>query len=68
MHCIHYKEPCLTKQPRTHLSVDPEGPGLLVQLDGGHSRNLSGLLNIAAVAADGETYEVFSHGELLLKR
>ncbi len=52
----------------THLSVNPEGSRLLVQLNGGHSRHLSGLLNVTAVASDGETHEVISHSKLVLKR
>lgn len=51
-----------------YLSVNPKRAALLVQLDGCHSRNFSGLLDVCAVAADSETHEILSHRELLLER
>ena len=49
-----------------HLSVDVEGAGLLVQVDGGHPGHLAGLLDVGAVRADGEPHQVLAHAHLLL--
>ena len=49
-----------------NLSVDPEGACLLVQFDGGDARNLPGLLDVVAVATDGQAHQVHPDGELFL--
>lgn len=52
----------------SYLSINPERAALFIQLNSRHSWNFPGLLDISAMAADGETHQVLSHRELLLER
>lgn len=52
----------------SYLSINPERAAIFLQLDGRNSWNFPGLLDVCAVAADGETHQVLSHRELLLER
>lgn len=55
-------------QESPHLSVNLKGSSFLVQLDGGDAGHLPGLLDVAAVAADGQAHQIRSHHKLFLER
>lgn len=55
----------LPTQP--HLSINPEGASLLVQLDGSDASYFARLLDVGAVAADGQAHQVGPHDKLFLE-
>lgn len=50
-----------------YLSINPESASLLIQLNGSDTWNFPGLLDVAAVAADGQAHQIWSHHKLLLE-
>lgn len=58
--------PSLPETP--YLSVNLKGARFLVQLNGGDTRDLPSLLDVAAMAADGQAHQIWSHYKLFLER
>lgn len=50
-----------------YLSINPESASLLIQLNGSDTWDFPGLLDVAAMAANGQTHQIWSHHELLLE-
>lgn len=59
--------PTLSQHTTPYLSVDPESASLLIQLNGGDTWNFPCLLDVAAMAADGQAHQIGSHHKLLLE-
>lgn len=51
-----------------YLAINPERSRLLIQLDGSDTRNPASLLDVAAMAADGQAHQIWSDCKLLLER
>lgn len=58
----------LSPQHLTYLSINPKSASLLVQLNGSHPCHFSCLLDVVAVAPDGQAHQIRSDSELLLER
>ncbi len=50
-----------------YLSINPEGACLLIQLDGCDTWNFPCLLDVAAMAADGQAHQIRPHHKLILE-
>lgn len=59
--------PPTLKHKTSYLSINPEGASLFIKVNGADTWNLPCLLNVVAVAADGQAHQIRSHHELLLE-
>lgn len=60
-------EGCLHRHTQPYLSIYPKSARLLIQLNGSDAWNLACLLDVAAVAANGQAHQVRPHHKLLLE-
>lgn len=51
-----------------YLSINPEGASLLIQLNGSDAGHFPCLLDVGAMAADGQAHQVWPHHKLFLER
>lgn len=66
LHSTLIRPPTL-KHKTTYLSINPERASLLIEVNGTDPWNFPCLLDVAAMAADGQAHQIRSHHELLLE-
>lgn len=53
--------------PRPHLAINPEGAGFLVQLNCSDASYFARLLDVGAMAANGQAHQVWPYHKLFLE-
>lgn len=64
----HFVPPATVRHMMPHLPINPESASLFIQLNSSDTCNFPSLLDVAAMAANGQSHQIQPHSELLLKR